>query len=277
MRRDTGRVSRNKLIAFAVFLGSVFAVFYPFWEMKNGDSIRTLNTYILIEFFISAPPAFFIYPKTRDKNLFFISTTTPLMVVGYGLGNLTEIYAPDPQIGRVLNLLVMAICFASILTGLFWLTRKGFPGLYETENPLLWRRLWVITLLMGLTQIVSGNVFSENSFRPSVIIPSRLICVLGTAAILYIAGLAKRQAEESAEAEARAAAAEGEVRQKEKAYARIVEKTEETNRLRHDRRQMLAAITGMNEPGKEEELIAYCNEVINQMKNTEINKAEVSV
>jgi hypothetical protein len=221
-------------------------------------------------FVFTALPAFFIYPKKPNKTFFFISLCTPLTVVGHGFGNLSEIsFAPNQLIGRILNLFVMSASFAVILTGLYFLTRKKFPGLFENENPKLWRRLWIITVLMGWTQIVSGNVFSGSTFTAAGIIPSRIICLAGTAAILYIAGLAKHQAERSAEAASRAEAAHEMVCQKERAYNAIVAQTEETSRLRHDNRQIIAAIGGLNEPGKEKELESYCLEVIEQLQANE--------
>jgi hypothetical protein len=281
LRRDTPRFSRIKTIAFGTLLGSLFAALYPVWEMYFGGSLKSVDLYILLEFVITAPPAFFIYPKKPNKNLFFISTTTPLMVVGHGLGNLTELsFAPNELIGRILNLIIMTACFIIILSGLFWLTRKKFPGLFENENPKLWRRLWIITLLLGFTQIVAGNVFSGSTFTAAGIIPSRLISLVGMAAIFYIAGLAKVQAEESAIALARAEAARETTTAKEKAYSAIVAQTEETSRLRHDRRQMFAAIGGLNEPGKETELESYCLEVLAELQTDNIQnhtKTELAV
>jgi hypothetical protein len=266
LRQEKARFSRKKLIVSAIVIGAVFAAAYPFWEMRFGDSVQAVDLYILLEFILIVPPAFFIYPKKPNKNLFFISTTTPLLVVGYGLGNLSEtVIAPGELVGRILNLLVMIVCFAVIICGLFWLTGKKFPGLYESRNPKLWRRLWMITVLMGWTQLAAGNVFSGSSFNAAVIIPSRLICLAGMAAILFIAGLAKRQAEEAAEARARAEAAEEAAKAKSEAYAAIVAQTEEINRLRHDKRQIFAAIGGLNEPGKENELENYCLEVLAQL------------
>jgi hypothetical protein len=273
LRQDEAVISRAKTVAFAFILGGIFTVLYPLWELSFGNSVQAVDLYILIEFSIVLLPAFIIYPKKLDKNLFFISTTTPLMVVGHGLGNISEmLYAPNQLIGRLLNLIVMSACFSFILAGLFYLTRKKFPGLYENENPKLWRRLWIITLLMGLTQIVAGNVFSDSSFTAAGIIPARIICLAGIAAILFIAGLAKLQAEEAAQAVARADAAEEAVTSKEKAYAAIVQKTEEISRLRHDRRQIIAAIGGLNETGKEEELESYCLEVLEQLGSNEKNE-----
>jgi hypothetical protein len=273
LRQDKARISRTKTVAFAVLSGGIFAVFYPLWELRFGNSVQAVDLYIMFEFILSAPPAFIIYPKKPNKNLFFISTTTTLTVVGHGLGNITEmLYAPNEIIGRLLNLIVMSACFALIIAGIYCLTRIKFPGLYENENPILWRRLWIITLLMGFTQIAAGNVFSVSTFTAASIIPSRIICLAGTAAILFIAGLAKHQAEEAAEALARAEAAEEAVLAKEAAYAAIVAQTEETSRLRHDRRQIIAAIGGLNEQGKEAELENYCLEVLEQLNfydNTE--------
>jgi hypothetical protein len=255
------------MLIFAVITGVIFAGIYPLWELRFGNSIRSVDLYILIEFILTSLPAFFIYPGKPDKNLFFISTTTPLMVIGNGLGNLAEIsLAPDRIIGRTVNLFVMTAVFAVIITGLYFITRKKFPGLYENENPKLWRRLWIITFLMGFTQIAAGNVFTPNTFTVGVIIPSRLICLAGMSAILFIAGLAKRQAEESAGAAARAKAAEEAVKAKEKSYAAIVAQTEETSRLRHDTRQIFAAIGGLNEPGKEAELESYCLDALAELQ-----------
>jgi hypothetical protein len=271
LRSEKSRFSRKQIISFAIIAGVIFAAIYPFWEGRFGDSVQALDLYILLVFIFTFPPVFFIYPKKPNKNFFFISTCTPLTVVGHGFGNLADIsYKSNQLIGRILNLIVMTACFVIIMAGLYWLTRKKFPGLFENENPKLWRRLWIITVLMGWTQIVAGNVFSVNTFTPAGIIPSRLICLAGTAAILYIAGLAKRQAEESSEVFARAAAEEEAVNAKEKAYAAIVVLMEETNRLRHDRRQIIAAIGGLNEPGKEKELERYCLEVLEQFERTEI-------
>jgi hypothetical protein len=266
LRQEEARISRRKLTLSAIVAGVIFGAVYPFWEMRFGNSVQAVDLYILLEFIIISPPAFFIYPKKPNKNLFFISTTTPRLVVGHGLGNLSELtVAPGELVGRILNLLIMILCFAAIVSGLFWLTRKKFPGLYESENPKLWRRLFVITLLMGLTQIVAGNVFSGSRFSAAGIIPSRLICLAGMAAILFIAGLAKRQAEEAAEVSARAEATEAAVKAKSEAYAAIVAQMEETNRLRHDRRQIFAAIGVLNEQGNEEELESYCCEVLGQL------------
>ncbi|MDR0943588.1 MAG: hypothetical protein LBM41_03555 [Ruminococcus sp.] len=271
LRSEKSRFSRKQIITFIIMAGVVFAACYPFWERRFGDSVQALDLYIILVFIFTFPPAFFIYPKRPNKNFFFICLCTPLTVVGHGFGNLAELsFAPNQLIGRILNLFVMSACFALILTGLYWLTRKKFPGLFENENPVLWRRLWIITVLMGWTQIVAGNVFSGSTFTAAGIIPSRLICLAGTVAILYIAGLAKRQAEESADAFARAAAAEEAVNAKEKEYAEIVAQTEETNRLRHDRRQIIAAITGLNESGMEKELESYCLEALEQLDRTEI-------
>jgi hypothetical protein len=271
LRNEKSRFSRKQIITFTIIAGVVFAVCYPFWEHRFGDSIQALDLYILLVFIFTFPPAFFIYPKRLNKNLFFICNCTPLTVVGHGFGNLAEIsFEANELIGRIINLFVMSACFAVIIAGLFWLTQKKFPGLFENESPKLWRQLWIITVLLGWTQIVAGNVFSGNTFTAAGIIPSRLICLAGTAAILYIAGLAKRQAEESAEAFARAAAAEEAVNAKEKEYAEIVAQTEETNRLRHDRRQIIAAISGLNELGKEKELESYCREVLEELERTEI-------
>jgi hypothetical protein len=271
LRSEKSRFSRKQIITFTIIAGVVFSAVYPFWEARFGDSIQALDLYILLVFIFTFPPAFFIYPKRPDKNIFFICLCTPLTVVGHGFGNLAEIsFASNKLIGRLTNLIVMTACFVIIIAGLFWLTRKKFPGLFENENPKLWRRLWIITVLMGWTQIVAGNVFSGSTFTAAGIIPSRLICLAGTVAILYIAGLAKRQAEESAEAFARAAAEEEAVKAKEKEYAAIVAETEETNRLRHDRRQIIAAINGLNESGKEKELESYCLEILEQLERTEI-------
>lgn len=281
IRKDTPRISRNKLISAVLFTGSVFAVFYPFWEMAFGDSIQMVNLYIFIEFIISAFPAFLVYPGKLTKNLFFISTTTPLLVVGHGLGNLTErTFGGGELPGRILNLLIMSACFAVIIAGLYYVTQKKFPGLYETESPKFWSRLWIITIIMGLTQLVAGNIYVSSSFRTEVILPSRLMCLAGMAAILYIAGLAKRQAEEFADTESRAAAAEQAVFEKEKAYKEITLKMEENSRFRHDSRQIVTAIRIMNEPGKERELIDYCLELLDEMKNTDTpnpQKTEITV
>jgi hypothetical protein len=266
IRREKARISRKALVISAIVAGAVFAAVYPFWEMRFGQTIQAVDLYILLEFILIAPPAFIIYPKKPNKNLFFISTTTPLLVVGHGLGNLSEItIAPGELVGRILNLLIMIVCFAVIVAGVFWLTRIKFPGLYESQNPKLWRRLFIITILMGLTQIVAGNVFSGSTFNAAGIIPARLICLAGMAAILFIAGLAKRQAEEATEVSVRAQAAEEAAKAKSDAYAEIVAQTEETDRLRHDKRQVFAAIGGLNEPGKEKELESYCLEVLAQL------------
>jgi hypothetical protein len=271
LRSEKSRFSRKQIITFTTITGIVFAAVYPIWEARFGDSVQALDLYILLVFIFTFPPVFFIYPKKLDKNFFFICLCTPLTVVGHGFGNLAEIsFASNGLIGRIINLIVMTTCFVIIIAGLFWLTRKKFPGLFENESPKLWRRLWIITVLMGWTQIVAGNVFSGNTFTAAGIIPSRLICLAGTAAILYIAGLAKRQAEESAKVFARAEAEEEAVKEKEKAYANIVVLMEETNRLRHDRRQIIAAISGLNEQGKEKELENYCLEVLEQFERTEI-------
>jgi hypothetical protein len=281
LRDDTPRFSRMKVVAFGIALGSIFAACYPFWELRFGNTVQTVDLYIMIEFAVAAPPAFFVYPKKPNKNIFFISTTTPLLVVGHGMGNIAELtFAPNELVGRLTNLIIMSACFALILAGIYFITRKKFPGLYENDNPKLWRRLWIITLLLGWTQIVAGNVFSGSTFTASGIIPSRLICLAGTAAIFYIAGLAKTQASKSAEAFAREAAAAETVSAKEKAYAAIVSQTEESNRLRHDRRQIFAAIGGLNESGKEAELEKYCKEALEQLKpsdKTEIIKTELTV
>jgi hypothetical protein len=277
LRQDKARFSRRNLVFSACITGLIFAVCYPFWEQRFGPAIQAVDLYILLEFLIVSLPAFFIYPKKPNKNLFFISTTTPLLVAGHGLGNLAEMYvAPNRLIGRILCFLVMTVVFAVIITGIFWLTRKKFPGLYETDSPKMWRRLFIITLLMGLTQIAAGNVFSSSSFKPITIIPSRLICLVGMAAILYIAGLAKTQAEESAKASARAEAAETAARQKNDAYAAIVEQMEDTNRLRHDRRQIIAAIGGLNEPGMEQALESYCFEVLLQLGEANADVADIT-
>jgi hypothetical protein len=45
-----------------------------------------------------------------------------------------------------------------------------------------------------------------------------------------------------------------------------VDHVEEMNLLRHDLRQMLTVMQGLNEPGKERELEAYCLEVLTQMR-----------
>jgi methyl-accepting chemotaxis protein len=87
-------------------------------------------------------------------------------------------------------------------------------------------------------------------------------------AIFYISGLAQEQAEEVANVQALANAAEATVRQKEETYARIVDHVEEMNRLRHDLRQIFTVMQGLNEPGKEIELEAYCLEVLTQMQHT---------
>jgi hypothetical protein len=155
-----------------------------------------------------------------------------------------------------------------------------FSVLFKNEKPKLWRRLWIITVLLVLTQIVAGNVLSGGTFTAAEIIPSWVICLAGMAAIFCIAGLAKTQASVSAEAFAREAAAAETVLQKEKAYAAIVSQTEETSRLRHDRRQIFAAIGGLNEPGKEAELERYCIEVLEQLTQSEksdIPKTEITV
>ncbi|MDR0986411.1 MAG: hypothetical protein LBL98_01780 [Ruminococcus sp.] len=267
LRREKAIFSRKRTLILAVITGAVFAGIYPLWERSFGNSIQSVDLYVLLVFILTSLPAFFIYPGNPNKNLFFISTTTPLMVVGHGLGNLAEIsLAPGSIIGRTVNLVVMTAVFAVIIAGLYFITRKKFPGLYENENPKLWRRLWIITLLMGFTQIAAGNVFTPNTFTPTAIIPSRLICLAGMAAILFIAGLAKRQAEESAGVASRAKAAEEAVKAKEKAYAEIVAQTEETSRLRHDTRQIFAAVGGLNEPGKEAELESYCLEVLAELR-----------
>ncbi|MDR0946626.1 MAG: hypothetical protein LBM87_02615 [Ruminococcus sp.] len=277
LRQDKARISRKKLIITAIVTGIIFAALYPLWEMKFGNAIQSVDLYVLAEFLIISPPAFFIYPKKPNKNLFFISTTTPLLVAGHGLGNLSEImFKGGAFTGRLLNLLVMNICMAVIVGGIFWLTRKKFPGLYESENPKLWRRLFIITLMMGLSQLAAGNVFSADSFTPLGIIPSRLICLVGMGAILFIAGLAKRQAEESSEVTARAEAAEQAVKAKAESYAAIVKQMEESNRFRHDRRQILAAIDGLNVPGKEKELESYCREFLSQLNLSEDSTDEFS-
>jgi hypothetical protein len=49
---------------------------------------------------------------------------------------------------------------------------------------------------------------------------------------------------------------------------------EETSRLRHDNRQILAAIGGLNEPGKTAELESYCLEVLEQLQNSNISKSD---
>jgi hypothetical protein len=273
LRRDNARIPRKKLITGAVITGVLFAGGFPFWEMRLGDNIQTVDLYILLEFIVVFPVSFVLYPKKVNKNIFFISTTTPLLVVGHGLGNLTEMtIQADKPVGRIYNLFVMTLCFAVILAGIFWLARIRFPGLYESEHPKLWRRLWIITLMMGFAQLSAGNIFSGETFNAVGIIPSRFMCLAGMTAILFVAGLAKAQAEESAEAEARAAAAEKTVREKEEAYAAIVAKADETSRRRHDRRQMFAAIGIMNtqsfeqssEQSSEYELIKYCNEILSE-------------
>ncbi|MCL1855724.1 MAG: hypothetical protein FWF86_08325, partial [Clostridia bacterium] len=61
-------------------------------------------------------------------------------------------------------------------------------------------------------------------------------------------------------------------------YARIVEGVEEAGRLRHDLRQMFTAMQGMNEPGKEKELEAYCLDILAQLPRAdggqEVNRCD---
>jgi LytS/YehU family sensor histidine kinase len=172
-------------------------------------------------------------------------------------------------------LIILITGFVVIIAGIYFLIHKKFPKLFETGNVSFWVRIFIIMLFMGITMILAANVYNVNSLSAVMLLPSSIMCLIGIAAILYIAGLAKNQAKELAETEAEAKAAEQAVLLKDASYAKIVEKMEETNRLRHDRRQMFAVMQGMNEPHKSDELIAYCEEVQREMETADYERLEV--
>jgi hypothetical protein len=231
----------------------------------NGSSFQLISWLSFGVQFAVIPLAIAIYPHTLFKNLFLLFAANIVILTGIGLGNCVEFVA---GFGRFANFFTRFVVEAAMLGAIYVVTKRKFPGLYDKGDHKTWFSLFVITLLLGAIGILSTGFLSVTTTNLLTFIPARSCLALAMLAIFYISGLAQEQAEEVANVQALANAAEATVRQKEETYARIVDHVEEMNRLRHDLRQIFTVMQGLNEPGKEIELEAYCLEVLTQMHHT---------
>lgn len=266
LRSEKARLSRRGLYVLCIGMGMLLAAVYPFWAGWRGLLVSGASRFSFLAWLTLLPVSFAVYPKHGWKNLFLLTVAAGILVSGSGFGNLAELAT---GLGRLVNFLVRVVIDGLVLGAVFLITRRSFPGLYESTGRRTWRQLAVVTLLLGVsgalvTTYVTGSTLSDPGF-----IPARLLLLFTMLAIFYISGLAQRQAQESAQAHARADAAEEAVRQKDEAYAHIVESVEEAGRLRHDLRQMFTVIGGLNTPEQERELEQYCLEAMAHLQNAE--------
>jgi hypothetical protein len=265
LRSEKKRFSVKILYFIYPILGVFLLCIYLLLAIRYGSSFQLISWLSFGFQFAVIPLAIVVYPNTLFKNLFLLFAANIVILTGIGLGNCVEFLA---GFGRPANFLTRFVVEASMLGAIYFVTKRKFPGLYDKGDHKTWFSLFVITLLLGVIGILSTGFLSVTTSNIVTFIPARLCLALIMLAIFYISGLAQRQAEEMANAQALADAAEETVRQKEETYARIVDHVEEMNRLRHDFRQIFTVMQGLNEPGKEIELEAYCLEVLTQMQHT---------
>lgn len=263
VRSEKARLSRRGLYVLCLMMGALLAAVYPVWAGWRGLLVSGASRFSFVAWLTLLPAAFVVYPKHGWKNLFLLTVAAGILVSGSGFGNLAELAT---GLGRPVNFLVRVVIDGLVLGAMFLITRRGFPGLYESTGPRTWRQLAVVTLLLGVSGALVTTYVTESTLSDPGFILARLLLLFTMLAIFSIAGLAQRQAQASAQAHARADAAEEAVRQKEEAYARIVEGVEEAGRLRHDLRQMFTVMGGLNTPGQERELDAYCLEALAQLQ-----------
>jgi hypothetical protein len=262
LRSEKARLSRRGIYILCAALVALVIAIYLVFDDRNDPSFQFISWLSFGVQFAIIPLALIIYPRSLFKNLFLLFAANIVILTGIGLGNSVEYVS---VFGRAMNFLTRFVVDAAMLAAIYGLTKRKFPGLYDKGDNKTWLSLFVITALFGLIALLSTGFLTVTTTNLAGFIPARLCLALAILVVFYIAGRAQQQAEEAAEAEARAAGAEEAVRQKDLAYARIVEKMEEVSRQRHDRRQLFTAILGMNEPGKERELEAYCREALAQM------------
>jgi hypothetical protein len=236
-----------------------------------GSSPTSITTFGAITWTVFALPALWMYPGQGWKTLFLWSVSGVVNSICIGPGNLASALLPTggaipPQLAYVFVTTAVSI---PVMAGLLTIRRR-FTRLYDaTGERGTWLRMTALVGILFALQLIVGNIYSLQNTTPQGFLIARLMNAFALFAILYIAGLAQRQAAEASDVQARAAAAEEEVRQKDEAHARIVWEMEETNRLRHDQRQMFTVMRGLNAPGKESELEAYCHEALAQMRRAE--------
>lgn len=268
LRADECRLSRRGLAVFCVLLGLAQAALYIPYQRMAGSSLAAVNTYGVGVWALFSPLVFWAYPRHVCKNLFLLFVAGMIIPICLGPGNLAETLWATPLPPRLLNILITAGVSVPIMAGVLHIQRR-FSGLYGGGDKYIWRYLSALACVLFFMQLIAGSIYALHNTTPTQFLLARLATALALFAVLYIAGLAQRQAGESAELSARAAAAGEMIQRKDEAYAKIVAGVEETNRLRHDLRQMFTVLQGMNEPGKEQELEAYCREVLSQMRDAE--------
>lgn len=266
VRSEASRLSRRGLYVLCMGMGMLLAAVYPFWAGWRGLAVSGASRFSFLAWLALLPVSFVVYPQGRWKNLFLLSAAAGILVSGSGFGNLAEVAT---GFGRPVNFLVRVVVDSLMLGALFLITRRSFPGLYESTGPRTWRPLAMVTLLLGVSGALTTGYVTQDTLSDPGFIPARLLLIFTRLGIFYIAGLAQRQAQESALAHARADAAEEAVRQKDDAYAHIVKGVEEAVHLRHDLRQMFTVIGGLNTPEQEPELEQYCLEALAHLQNTE--------
>ncbi|MDR0964170.1 MAG: hypothetical protein LBM60_06110 [Clostridium sp.] len=264
LRSEKARLSRKGIYLLCGLLCVLLlAIYFLFGGRYSADF--SFISWLSFGFqFGIIPIAIIVYPRHLFKNLFLLFAAHVVVLTGTGLGNALEFAT---RFGRPANFLMRLTIDTAMLTIIYIVTKRKFPGLYSKSENRTWFSLFIITLLLGAMGLLSTGFLSVTTTDLWPFLPARLCLALVMLAIFYIAGLAQRQAEESAEVQTRSQAAEETVRHKEAASARIVENMAETTRLRHDQRQMYAVMHWMNEPGKEAELEAYCLEVLEQIQH----------
>lgn len=275
LRQDDSRLVRRQLKFGIAGLGVLLVILYQIWEFIFGASLIAQNYFAFAAYVISVPHVFLIYRGKRHKNMFFIALSIAAMSVGHGLGNLSEQYiAFGEEWARLINLLISAVLLFLILYGCVVFVRRGFPMLYQSDNPILWKYLWIIMLALGILQITVGSVYEPTSFRAETVIPARLIGLFASAVILYIAGVAHKQAQEAARLEQETAAINAAADEKDRQYAKIICNMEESRRLRHDMRQIYMVLSGFSQPETKAELIRFCEETIEILTRQEGSKGD---
>ncbi len=266
LRADACRLSRRTLTAFcivAAILNVLVYIPYTWFAGSSSSAIASLDIILWVAFGV---PAWWMYPGRGWQNLFLWWVTGLVYAVCVGPGNMAVAlladYGPIPS--RLAYVFVTAAVSVLVMAGVLSIQRR-FIGLYGAGDDRTWRQMAVIAGILFAMVFLAGNVLSLQNTTLSRFLFSRLVTAFAMLGVLYIAGLAQRQAKEAAEAAARAIAAETTVKQKEEAYADIVESVAETARLRHDMRQIFTAMQGMNEAGNYKELEAYCQEVLTQI------------
>jgi hypothetical protein len=265
LRSEKARCSQKHLYMIYIVVGVLLIGVYLLLAGRYGSSFQLISWLSFGFQFAVIPLAIAVYPHTLFKNLFLLFAANIVILTGIGLGNCVEFVA---GYSRLANFSTRFVVEAAMFGAVYGVTKHKFPGLYDKGDHKTWFSLFVITLLLGAIGILSTGFLSVTTTNLLTFIPVRSCLALVMLAIFYISGLAQEQAEEVANAQALADASEEAVRLKEENYARIVENVEEMNRLRHDLRQMFTVMQGLNEPGKEIELEAYCLEVLTQMHHT---------